>query len=65
MQSIRRWSAHAKPRTPTRKSTARFVECSYGFPYGLFFVASTKEIKVYGCFHGARDPALWKRRIDA
>ncbi|MBI2196984.1 MAG: type II toxin-antitoxin system RelE/ParE family toxin [Candidatus Rokubacteria bacterium] len=35
------------------------------FPYGVFFEVAATEIIVYGAFHCARDPEVWRRRRDA
>jgi len=32
------------------------------FPYGLIYRASNREITVVACFHGRRNPKLWKKR---
>ena len=32
------------------------------FPYALFYLAKPAEIVVIGCFHAARDPAVWRSR---
>jgi plasmid stabilization system protein ParE len=34
------------------------------FPYAIFYEIGTREIVVYGLFHGARDPQIWRRRRD-
>jgi plasmid stabilization system protein ParE len=34
------------------------------FPYAIFYEIGTREIVVYGLFHGARDPQTWRRRRD-
>ena len=34
------------------------------FPYAVFYEVGPVEIVVYGVFHGARNPAAWKRRRD-
>lgn len=32
------------------------------FPYGLFFVISAGEVRVFACFHASRDPRRWQER---
>jgi toxin ParE1/3/4 len=34
------------------------------FPYAIFYEIGSREIVVYGVFHGARDPQAWRRRRD-
>ena len=34
------------------------------FSYAIFYEIGTREIVVYGLFHGARDPQAWRRRRD-
>jgi plasmid stabilization system protein ParE len=34
------------------------------FPYAIFYEITPREIVVYGVFHGARDPQVWRRRKD-
>jgi plasmid stabilization system protein ParE len=34
-----------------------------GFPYGLFYVVSDRQITVVSCVHGRRDPKIWQERI--
>jgi len=34
------------------------------FPYMLFYRQTDDDIIVLGCFHVARNPTLWRRRID-
>lgn len=35
------------------------------FPYAIFDEIESRQIVVYGIFHAARDPRVWKRRRDA
>lgn len=35
-----------------------------GFPHGILYVASDDEIVVLSCFHGRRDPATWRERLQ-
>jgi toxin ParE1/3/4 len=32
------------------------------FPYGLIYRASERDIIVVACFHGRRNPNVWKKR---
>lgn len=32
------------------------------FPYGLIYRASERDITVVACFHGRRNPSVWKKR---
>jgi toxin ParE1/3/4 len=32
------------------------------FPYGLIYRASDRDIIVVACFHGRRNPRVWRRR---
>ncbi len=32
------------------------------FPYGLIYHASERDITVVACFHGRRNPSVWKKR---
>ena len=32
------------------------------FPYGLFYRVETETVFVIACFHGSRDPHIWKQR---
>lgn len=32
------------------------------FPYSLLYTANDMEISVLACFHGRRDPKVWKAR---
>jgi plasmid stabilization system protein ParE len=34
------------------------------FPYFLMFRVVPAEVIILGCFHGRRDPSVWKRRVD-
>jgi len=34
-----------------------------GFPYGILYVTSDDEIVILSCFHGGRDPAMWRERL--
>jgi plasmid stabilization system protein ParE len=33
------------------------------FPYGLFFVIDTDEVRIFACFHASREPRRWEGRI--
>ena len=32
------------------------------FPYGLFFIITGDEVRVFACFHASRDPRRWQKR---
>jgi plasmid stabilization system protein ParE len=32
------------------------------FPYGLYYTVEAQEVVVLSCFHGSRDPAVWRKR---
>ena len=32
------------------------------FPYGLYYAVEAELVVVLSCFHGRRDPAMWRRR---
>ncbi len=32
------------------------------FPYGIFFESQESRIVVVACFHGRRDPKVWRQR---
>ena len=34
------------------------------FPYQILYEVESKQIIIYAIFHSARDPEVWKRRID-
>jgi plasmid stabilization system protein ParE len=34
------------------------------FPYGILYIFDQDVITVIACFHGKRDPKLWKDRIS-
>jgi toxin ParE1/3/4 len=34
-----------------------------GFPYGIFYLASDREVNVVSCFHCSRDPRRWQSHI--
>ena len=34
------------------------------FPYAVFYEIEPRHIVVYGVFHRARDPRVWRRRRD-
>jgi plasmid stabilization system protein ParE len=50
----------AQPRT---YGTMRRLLIS-GFPYALIYILDADVIVVLGCFHTARDPAVWQERAD-
>jgi plasmid stabilization system protein ParE len=32
------------------------------FPYGLYYAVEAEDVVVLSCFHGRRDPAIWRKR---
>jgi toxin ParE1/3/4 len=32
------------------------------FPYGLYYTIESGDVVVLSCFHGSRDPAIWRKR---
>jgi len=32
------------------------------YPHGLLYAVSDDEIIILSCFHGRRDPAIWRKR---
>ena len=35
------------------------------FPYAVFFLEGERSVLVLACFHAARDPQAWRRRIGS
>jgi plasmid stabilization system protein ParE len=35
------------------------------FPYFVLYYLDTQDAVVFGCFHTARDPEIWRERADA
>ncbi|WP_430425274.1 type II toxin-antitoxin system RelE/ParE family toxin [Phenylobacterium sp.] len=33
------------------------------FPYGLLFREREKDVVLIACFHGSRDPLVWRKRL--
>jgi len=33
-----------------------------GFPYGVMYRVTPKQIRILAVFHGSRDPAIWQAR---
>jgi len=34
------------------------------YPYGIFYFVEEETIVIIGCFHGRRDPQVWKTRAE-
>ena len=32
------------------------------FPYGLYYTIEAEDVVVLSCFHGSRNPAIWRER---
>ena len=35
------------------------------FPYAVLYYLDADDAVAFGCFHTARDPKIWRERIDA